>query len=221
MARKKRKIKIKKIFNFLILICILAAAIVYIYDLKISTIIVKGNNLYTDWDIIKKAKLDNYPSSMQNLSAIIESTLKKDPYIKEAKVKKINLTKVEITVKENQPLFYYVPNNKTVLSDGTEVSDNYSVPTLINYVPNKIYSRFIKEMNNIDYKIIKRVSEIKYDSNEVDEERFLLTMNDGNYVYLTLSKFNRINHYLDIVKEFNNKKGILYLDSGEYFQVFE
>ena len=46
-------------------------------------------------------------------------------------------------------------------------------------------------------------------------------MNDGNYVYLTLNKFNKINHYIEIIKEFNNKKGILYLDSGEYFKVIE
>ena len=74
-------------------------------------------------------------------------------------------------------------------------------------------------MNNIDYGIVKRMSEIKYDPNEVDDERFLITMNDGNYVYLTLNKFNKINHYLDIIKEFDNKKGVLYLDSGEYFKV--
>ena len=46
-------------------------------------------------------------------------------------------------------------------------------------------------------------------------------MNDGNYVYLTLNKFLKINSYLDIVKEFNNKKGILYLDSGEYFKILQ
>ena len=44
-------------------------------------------------------------------------------------------------------------------------------------------------------------------------------MNDGNQVYLTLNKFTKIDNYLDIIKEFDNKKGILYLDSGEYFEV--
>ena len=41
----------------------------------------------------------------------------------------------------------------------------------------------------------------------------------GNQVYLTLNDFNKIDNYLDIIKEFDNKKGILYLDSGEYFEV--
>ena len=76
-------------------------------------------------------------------------------------------------------------------------------------------------MSSLDYDTIKRISEIKYDPNEVDEERFLLTMSDGNYVYLTLEKFEVIDNYVDIIKTFNNKKGILYLDSGEYFKIME
>ena len=76
-------------------------------------------------------------------------------------------------------------------------------------------------MQLIDRTIINRVSEIKYDPNSVDEERFLFTMNDGNYVYLTLTSFKKINNYVDILKNFENQKGILYLDSGEYFQVLE
>ena len=86
-------------------------------------------------------------------------------------------------------------------------------------MPDNIYSDFLNSISSIDYDIVKRISEIKYDPNEVDEGRFLLTMNDGNYVYLTLNKFDKIDNYLDIIKEFDNKKGILYLDSGEYFEV--
>jgi len=151
----------------------------------------------------------------------LKNKLEKEPYIKKATVKKHFLTEVNIEIEENSPLFYYVPNKKTVLEDGKETDSNFPVPTLVNYVPNKIYDNFLEEMANTDYSIIKRMSEIKYDPNDVDDERFLITMNDGNYVYLTLSRFNKINHYIEIIKEFNNKKGILYLDSGEYFKVME
>ncbi len=218
---KKKKVKAKSVLVFLVVILMLVLGVVYIYNLKITSIVVKGNTLYTDWQIIKLAGLDDYPSSMQNLSGMISNKLEKEPYIKKATVQKNWITNIKITIEENLPLFYYVPNQKTVLADKTETTDNFPVPTLVNYVPNKIYSTFIKEMNNTDYVIVKRISEIKYDPNEVDEERFLLTMNDGNYVYLTLSRFNKINHYLEIIKEFDNKKGVLYLDSGEYFKVIE
>ena len=46
-------------------------------------------------------------------------------------------------------------------------------------------------------------------------------MNDGNHVYINIRKFKNINKYLNMIKSFNDKKGILYLDSGEYFDVFD
>ena len=147
--------------------------------------------------------------------------MENDPYIKKANVYKTSLTKVVIEVTENLPVFYYLPTKKTILVDRSQTDDNFPVPTVINYVPDKIYELLLDKISNADYNIIKRVSEIKYDPNEVDDERFLFTMNDGNYIYVTLEKMEKINKYLDIIKSFNNKKGILYLDSGEYFEVKE
>ncbi len=220
-TKKKRKIKGKSIIILMLIIVLIGFIISYMYNLKISVITVKGNTLYSEWEIIKLAGLEDYPSSMQNLSGLIENRLEKNPFIKKATVDKRFITEVNITVEENLPLFYYVPNQKTVLENGEETDSNFSVPTLVNYVPNKIYEDFVADMAETDYEVVKRISEIKYYPNAVDEERFLLTMNDGNYVYLTLSRFDKINQYVDIIKEFNNKKGILYLDSGEYFQVIE
>ena len=180
---------------------------------------IKGNVLYSDWEIIEKAGLDDYPSSLKTLSSKIEGRLEEDAYIKEVKVERPSLTKVVIKVDENLPLFYYLPAQKTILADKTEVLENFPVPTVINYVPDKVYEKFLKAIASVNYDIVKRISEIKYDPNEVDEGRFFLTMNDGNQVYLTLNSFEKIDDYLDIIKEFDNKKGILYLDSGEYFEV--
>ena len=114
-----------------------------------------------------------------------------------------------------------MPTKKTVLIDKSQTDDNFPVPTVINYVPDKIYALLLDKLSNVDYNIIKRISEIKYDPNDVDDERFLFTMNDGNYIYVTLEKLDKVNKYLDIIKSFNNKKGILYLDSGEYFEIKE
>ena len=217
--KQKRKLKAKNVFILIILVAFFAAIVSYLYTLKIKVITVKGNTLYSEWQVIKIAKLDDYPSSMQNMSGLITNRLKSDPYIKNAKVHKRFFTRVDIEIEENLPLFYNAVNKKTVLEDGTETDNNFPVPTLVNYVPNKIYEDFLTEMANTNYSIVKRISEIKYDPNEVDKERFLLMMSDGNSVYLTLSKFNKVNHYVEIIKEFDNKKGVLYLDSGEYFKV--
>ena len=74
-------------------------------------------------------------------------------------------------------------------------------------------------MVQLDIDILNKISEIKYDPDEVDDERFLFSMTDSNYVYLTLNKIEKINNYNDIVKQFENKKGILYLNSGGYFEI--
>ena len=72
-----------------------------------------------------------------------------------------------------------------------------------------------------DMEVLKKISEIKYDPNEYDEDRFLLYMNDQNYVYVTLTKFDLLDKYNETVKKLNGKKGILYLDSGNYFEIKE
>ena len=78
----------------------------------------------------------------------------------------------------------------------------------------------IKQYQNVDEEIIYMISEIKYDPNNIDKERFLITMNDGNYVYITLYKITSINEYIKILSTLNGKKGTLYLDSGNYFESF-
>ena len=220
-VKKKRKLKVRKLFTVVFIFTLILLGLAFLTDVKINNIIVKGNTLYSDWEIIKMAKLDDYPSSLKTLSRNIEKNLEKDNYINEVNVERPSLTKVVINVKENLPLFYYLPVDKTILTDKSETKDNFPVPTVINYIPDKVYSKFLKAISSVDYDIVKRISEIKYDPNEVDEGRFFLTMNDGNRVYLTLNKFTKIDNYLDIIKEFDNKKGILYLDSGEYFEVKE
>ena len=218
-VKKKRKIKVKNVLFVFVLIVVILLGLAFLTDVKINNIVIKGNSLYTDWEIIEKAGLYDYPSSLKTLSKTIEDKLEEDDYIKSVDVKRPGLTKVVIEIEENLPLFYYLPASKTILADKTEVTDNFPVPTVINYVPDKIYSKFLTAISEVNYDIVKRISEIKYDPNEVDDGRFFLTMNDGNQVYLTLNNFDRIDDYLDIIKEFDNKKGILYLDSGEYFEV--
>ena len=131
------------------------------------------------------------------------------------------LNEVYIKIEENKPLVFDNIKNKTILLDGEEVDKKYITPILTNEVPKDIYDKFLECMDKIDESVFVKISEIKYDPNDIDKERFYLTMNDGNYVYLTLNKFLSINNYINIVKTFNNKKGILYLDSGEYFEILE
>ena len=218
---KKRKLKVKALIISLIVITIISLCIYYISQIKISNIYVIDNDILSDYEIIKLAKLEKYPNSLDNSCQKIKERLEKNDLIKSVKVEKsLLINEVYIYVEENKPLFYYQIMNKVILKDGKKVNGNYNVVVVTNEISVDIYDEFIDKMALIDPDIMSKISEIKYDPNDIDKERFYLTMNDGNYVYLTLNKFEKINNYLEIVKTFNNAKGVLYLDSGEYFKLF-
>ncbi|MEG0021456.1 MAG: FtsQ-type POTRA domain-containing protein [Bacilli bacterium] len=221
--KKKKKVRLKVVNIFLVLLSIYLVCFLLfsIITKPINSIYVKGNNYLEDYEIIRTAGIEDYPVSITNFSFLIEKRLEKNKFIMKAKVRKKFLTTVYIEVKENIPILYDSLKNVTILKNGTVVKENLNAPILVNAIDKKKHDLLIKKLSLINRNILNKISEIKYDPDAVDTERFLLTMIDGNYVYVTLSKFKEINNYNNYVKEFNNKKGILYLNSGEYFKIME
>ncbi len=218
-GKKKRKISGKKVLRFFLLVAAALIAYSILTHTKISNIYITGNNTLKDQEIIRLAGLEDYPSVVKNGSLIIKKRLKSSDMIIDAKVR-ISFNKIYIEIKENRPLFYNKSKNKTIMLDGKEM-DMITTPYLLNYIPDTIYDEFVKKMTDINLDILERISDIEYNPNTVDSKRFYLSMTDGNYVYLTLNYFNKINGYLDMIKQFNGRKGILYLDSGGYFEIKE
>ena len=216
--RKRRKLKLIPV---LLLLLVIVMVVTFAFSRKITNIYVSNNKYYSDQEIIELAKISNYPSILSNQPWIIKKRLEKNKLVLSAKVSLKKFSKIYIKIEENRPLFYNSSNLKSVLFDGSEVDEYYDSATLINYVPDTIYSNFVKSLKKVNEEVLNRVSEIKYDPNDVDSERFLFMMSDGNYVYITLNKIENINNYIDIIKNFDSKKGILYLDSGEYFKILD
>ena len=225
VIKKKQKKHIKIKYGRIILALIILGLFIYligqIFKFPIKNIYIYNNTILSDQEIIDIAHLNNYPSIISTPNFRVKNRLEKNVFIKSAKVYKKKLKEIHIKIEENYPLFYNSTSKKTVLSNKSLTTVEMVSPVLVNYVPDTIYKDFLDEMSKIDRNVIDRISEIKYDPNSVDGERFIFTMNDGNYVYLTLIHFEKINNYVDILKNFENKKGVLYLDSGEYFQVYE
>lgn len=219
--KKKRKIRYDRILIFLVIVIFIVISFTFLFNLKISNIYILNNSFLTDQEIIEMAGISDYPETLKNLSVQIEDRLKNNIYIKDVKVYKKGLTRVYIDVVENRPLFYYESSKKTVLTDGRETDEKSVVPTVINYITDNYYDAFINEMANLDENILKRISEIQFSPNDVDDNRFLLTMTDGNYVYVNISTFNKLNKYISIIAELPNKNGILYLDYGNNFEIIE
>lgn len=225
--QKKKKIKLRydRIFTILILLCIFYLVGNYLYQLPIRNIFITGNTYLKDQEIIDLVGVQNYPSILGLSKTQVEKKLKNNIYIQNVKIQKKNLSQLYLEITENNPLFYYKSTNRTLFQDKREQDGVLASTILINYVPDQTYQKLIEKISDINPMILKRISILMYDPNNVDDERFLLTMADGNYVYLTLEKFDSINNYLDIMKNIikthGNQKGILYLDSGEYFEIMK
>lgn len=220
--KNKRKLNKKRFLKFIIFVFLITLFIYGIVNVKIKNIYISGNDYLSDQQIIDIANIKNYPNSLNNNSMTIKKRLENNTYILSAKVYKTGfINKVHIKIEENYPLFYYQPENKYVLYNGDKIDDKSTVVTVINKIPDTVYSKFLNLMQRINKDILNRMSEIEYKPNDVDDERFFILMNDGNYVYITLNRGLTLNKYFEMILSFDNKKGILYLDSGEYFDVFD
>ena len=221
MSKKKKKKKIKKsrVFLAFIILVIIGYVGYYIAKLPVRGYYITGNTYHTDQEILEKTGLDKYPSYLLTSSYSLTRKFKHDNLIENIKIKRTLSFMFDIVVTENKILFYDSLKSKSILQNGKESSYYYEYsPVLVNEVSDKkVYEKFKEKIQKIDDSILKNVSEIKYDPNDIDKERFLFSMNDGNYVYLTLSKFSNINNYMQIVGTLKESKGILYLDYGNYF----
>ncbi len=219
--KPKRKLRFDRILIFFLFVSIVTLCIVCFLNLKITNIYVLGNEFVKEQNILELAGIDSYPSTVVNPSFVIKNRLQKNIYINTAKVYKKGLTKVYIEVVENKPLFYYQDSLTVILSDGTKTTGSFSIPTVVNYITDTYYDKFVKEMSKLDRDILNMISEIKFVPTDVDDNLFLLTMTDGNLVYINIATFNKLNKYFSIKEGLPDKNGILNLDWGNNFEILK
>jgi cell division protein FtsQ len=226
MTKKIVKRKKLRVFRLLLLLFVIAIISFFVY-LYVTTntqnIIIRGNNYISDEEVLQETDLKNYPSFILTMPSKIQKKLAKNEYIKSVKVRRKFYHTFEITIKEYDVLFKNDTLNKYVLDNKKEIMSDleFRVPRLVNYTPDKKYSSLIENMKSVDKSILGKISEISYQPNEFDKDRFLLLMDDGNSVYLTLTKFEMINYYNEVLGQLEGRRGILYLDSGNHFKIME
>ena len=221
--KKEKKSKAKRIILFIIIILILSIIIRCLLSINTKNIVILNNNYYSDEDIIEAGKLENYPKFILLNKSKVKKNISSLDLIKDVKIKKKWGYILEITISEDK-LLYYIRSKEEYMASNYKtykLNNVNGVPTLLNFVPESVEKDFVKRFSRIDNSIITLISEIEYSKTEYDEKRFLLYMSDGNEVYVTVSKLDVLNKYVDIVKKLNNKNGILYLDSGNYFKIKE
>lgn len=223
---KKKRIKIVPLLIFLAILggCFLACY--FFMNVKIKNIIIKNTNYLNDDYIIDLANIRDYPEFYGSSIRKMKKALLKSPYISEVKIKRKFFCVLEIQVLENRPLYIDDVSKEVIFSDGRSVKekeqvDIFRIPRVINSIPEEKRTSFIKGMSKIENDILGKISDIQYVPNDYDKDRFLLYMDDGNMVYLTLTKFRMIKYYNDVLSQLEGRKGILYLDSGNHFQIKE
>ncbi len=219
---KRKKLKIHRLFFLLIILGLIYYLGNYYLELRICNIFVEGNTILADQEILRQAKIDDYPSFYWTSSNSIKRRLLSNPYIESVKVKKEFFHVISIKIEEYQPLLVKKDGNIVLENETTllPAQNPMGLPLLLNYVPDVKFSSFIHQLAKIKKEILTRVSEIEYCPNDFDKDRFLFTMDDGNLVYITITKLERLNYYLQIYSALEGKTGILYLDSGNHFVPF-
>lgn len=218
---KKRKLKLKRVIFCLLFLGLLGFIFSLVWNMPILNIYIIGNDIVSDKEIIDMAGISDYPSFIRTSDKDIIRGLENNDFIDKVEVEKKLFGKLYIYITEYRVISLY--NNKLLLSSGKIVDniyDLYDMPILISDI-SSVKDKYVKAFSKVDDEILLKISEIEYAPNEVDKERFILYMNDENLVYITLGKIIKINKYNSIYSELDGKKGIIYLDSGDYVEVKE
>ena len=224
MAKKKKKrvLKVKNICIILIVLLLIIVGGYYLITMPIKNIYIKKNSIIPDDEIIESANLYNYPSFLMTRKSQLSKKIKKNKYIKSVKISKRLGNILEITIDEYKSIAI-TKEGKIIIETGKILENTYNlsdIPILINEISDKkIYNNFSNKFSKINTNILRQISQIEYSPIDVDLDRFILYMNDGNTVHITLTKIEKLNKYNKIKDALEGKKGIIYLDSGNYVEL--
>ena len=217
--KKRKKLKIKSVLLVFLFLILLGVIFFLLSLIKVKTFIIKNNKYLTDEEVLKELNLDDNSSFLLTNSLLMSDDIKDSKLIKDIDFSRNMYLEVTLNVTEYKMLYYNQNTKKVMLENEEEIdykSDN--LPVLTNKIEDKeVLKQFNKKMAKVNLETLNMISEITYSPNGIDKERFLFSMNDGNYVFLTITKLTKINDYKKIVESMEDRKGILYLDYGNYF----
>ena len=215
MKKVKKKVKLKFIpllLMFLILV-MLFFLFKHISKIKPSLILIRGNELLSDREIINEGNLREFKYFSFN------NTSKENKIIKKVDIKRKFLFTIEVTIEEKKVILYEKTSSLYILEDNEKVkiNKNIEVPVLNNKIINTVEKSFINKFSLLNKSVKYRISEIFYQPTEYDSALFLMYMKDGNHVYVNVSNLEKLNHYDKTVESIGyDKKGIFRFDALVY-----
>lgn len=222
---KKKKLNIKRTFAFVLFIYIICYGIYYCLNQPIKHIEITGTSLISDNEIIRVSNLKDYPSMLKYSTKTIEKKIKTLKLVDEVDVKKWFGSVIKINITENKLLFYYKNQDKVVLSNGDIISNDfdniYGIPVFLGNVKTDKLQEFIENFKDVNDNIIYEMNEIEYypltneEGKVISEDRFKITMNDGNTIETNIKSISVLNKYNDIYASLGGKLGTINLDTNE------
>lgn len=219
--RKKRVFKIKNIIILLVILLLLVGMFCYVLNMPVKNIYISGNVMVDDNEILSLSGLDKYPSFLLTTKSKIKKSILNNKYIEDVIVRKKFKGIIELEIVEYRAIAKSI-DNKVIISNGDVLENIYNIsdiPRLVSDLDGNMVREFGTKFKKMDDNVLREISEIEYSPILVDSDRFLLYMNDGNFVYVTLTKVDKMNKYNDIKDELMGKKGVIYLDSGDYVEL--
>lgn len=225
MAGKRKKRVRLKVKNLMILLLVFSFVVLMGYCfimMPIDNIYISGNEILSDDEIMDMVNINDYPSFILANRFEMKKILLDNSYVDSVTIRKKFGNILEFEIVEHRVVASN-KDGKIILSSG-EVIDNtygiYDVPLLVNDIgDDSVYKLFVTKMRDIDRDILRQVSEIEYSPVEVDSERFLFYMSDKNLVHVSLTKLNKIDKYNKIKDKLEGRRGVIYLDSGDFVSV--
>lgn len=220
-SKGKRKFKLQNIVWIGFFLCFFFGFFLYLYHLPLQNIIITGTTYLSDLEVIEVAEIKDYPPLFQLNTKEIKSALLNMDFVKDVRIKRNILGRMTIEIVEERPVFYNRNRETLTFLSGKEMKTNelFGLPILVNYVPDEIYARMLREIQEMDFEVLGLISEIEYqpwktDDVIIDDTRFYLRMNDGNVVYVNLINWEKLNNYMTIYSTLKDAKGTLQLDSS-------
>ena len=212
------KSKIKRVLLIVFLCTIVGLVIYFASDVSnIKKIEVEGNIYLKDEDIIKLSEIDTNSKFLLTFENNVINKIKKHELIESINVEKLDDNKIKIMVVEKKIIGYTFEdnNNVLILDDNSRLLLDKSNLYLIEKVP-LIYGfskedivLIIKELIDVDYKMINEISEMHYYP-DLKYQSVQLIMRDGNYIFTSAYGLDLLNKYYDIDSSVDTQRNNCY-----------
>ena len=176
---------------------------------KVQAIIVSGNNILTQEDLIKLSDLSYREIYLMQFAAIIEKRLLNETLISDAKVEMLRNNTIAIKITEKKVLALHISTaNTLVLADGSQVpmktQFNNAItqkPTLFGFEDDESLKLFADAFKGISESAMMNVSEIHQESTSYDKMHIKIVMQDGNKIYSSLKTVSLLEDYPKILNQ--------------------